>query len=65
MSNLLMLIIAARGWLLCACTQATPVQHAAVRSLIVAYRQPAKADFRLCKDGRVLVFPDGHPQDCN
>jgi hypothetical protein len=66
MSNLLMLLIAAGGTSLCACSAQPQVREPNVRPAIVV-RQPKgePGDFNLCKDGRALVFAAGHPKMCS
>lgn len=66
MSNLLMLLIAAGGTSLCACTLQPQVQETTVHPTIVVHPPKGEpGDFILCGDGRVLVFPLSHPQTCS
>ena len=61
MMNFLMLLIAAAGTSsLGACTPAT------VRPQRSSCTPPGgeQGDFRVCDDGRVLVFPAKHPKSC-
>jgi hypothetical protein len=61
-----MLLIAAAGSSsLCACSNAPQAHVQSVGPAIVV--QPPKrdaGDFKICKDGRVLVFTDSHPKTC-
>ena len=66
MSNLLMLLIAAGGTSLCACSLQPQVHDTTVHPMIVVHPPTGEpGDFILCKDGRVLVFPLSHPQTCS
>jgi hypothetical protein len=68
MQNLLMLLIAAGGSSLCACTTQTAahVESAKPAPTIVVQRPRGEpGDFIICKDGRVLVFPAAHPKSCS
>jgi hypothetical protein len=66
MSNLLMLLIAAGGTSLCACSAQPQVRVPNVRPAIVVQQPKGEpGDFILCKDGRVLVFAASHPKICS
>ncbi|MBB2984244.1 hypothetical protein FHX57_007375 [Paraburkholderia tropica] len=65
MMNFLMLLVAAAGTSsLTACGNA-PAMPKADRTVIVVHSpKREQGDFRICDDGRVLVFPAGHPKSC-
>jgi hypothetical protein len=68
MQNLLMLLIAAGGTSLCACTsqpQAHVEQTKAATTIVVRKPRGEPGDFVLCKDGSVLVFPAANPKNCS
>ena len=65
MMNFLMLLIAAAGTSsLGACTPATVRPQATHPTIVVHAPQGEQGDFRICDDGRVLVFPAKHPKCC-
>ncbi|CAG9207812.1 MULTISPECIES: hypothetical protein [Paraburkholderia] len=65
MMNFLMLLVAAAGTSsLTACGNA-PAMPKADRTVIVVHSpKREQGDFRICDDGRVLVFPANHPKSC-
>ena len=65
MMNFLMPLVAAAGAsTLGACTHAQ-VQPQAEKPVIVAHSpRREQGDFRICDDGRVLVYPASHPKSC-
>ena len=65
MMNFLMLLIAAAGTSsLGACTPATVRPQAAHPTILVLAPRGEQGDFRICDDGRVLVYPAKHPKSC-
>jgi hypothetical protein len=66
MSNPLMLLIAAGGTSLCACSLQPQVPETNVQPTIVVHPPKGeRGDFILCDDGRVLVFAVSHPKTCS
>ncbi|WP_321936163.1 hypothetical protein [Paraburkholderia sp. J8-2] len=66
MMNFLMLLIAAAGTSsLGACTQAPLRPQAEAAVIVVHSPKGEQGDFRICDDGRVLVYPASHPKSCN
>jgi len=65
MMNFLMLLMAAAGTSsLGACTPATVRPQATHPTIVVHATRGEQGDFRICDDGRVLVFPAKHPKSC-
>ncbi|WP_321817907.1 MULTISPECIES: hypothetical protein [unclassified Paraburkholderia] len=66
MMNFFMLLVAAAGTSsLGACSQIA-MQPQVQRPLIVIHSPKGEqGDFRLCDDGRVIVFPVNHPKSCS
>nr|WP_132457879.1 hypothetical protein [Paraburkholderia sp. BL8N3] len=68
MNNLLMLLIAASGSSLCACSshpQARVESARPVSTIVVQKPKGERGDFVLCKDGRAMAFPAAHPKTCS
>ena len=65
MMNFLMLLITAAGTSsLGVCTPATLRAQPAHPVIVVHAPKSEQGDFRICDDGRVLVFPARHPKPC-
>jgi hypothetical protein len=66
MMNFFMLLVAAAGTSsLGACSHIAAAQPQAEHQLIVVHaRKGEQGDFRICDDGRVLVYPASHPKSC-
>jgi hypothetical protein len=65
MMNFLMLLVAAAGTSsLTACTHAQLRQQAEKPVIVVHSPRREQGDFRICDDGRVLVYPASHPKSC-
>ncbi|CAB3808853.1 hypothetical protein LMG28688_06863 [Paraburkholderia caffeinitolerans] len=65
MLNFFMLLVAAAGTSsLGACTHAPLRQQAQAPVIVVHSPRGEQGDFRICDDGRVLVYPASHPKSC-
>lgn len=65
MMNFLMLLVAAAGTSsLGACTHLSAQPQAQHQLIVVHSRKAGQGDFRICDDGRVLVYPASHPKSC-
>jgi hypothetical protein len=65
MMNFLMLLAAAAGTSsLSACTLSPALPQPVRPTVVVHAPKGEQGDFRICDDGRVLVFPASHPKSC-
>ncbi len=65
MLNFFMLLVAAAGTSSLGACSHIAVQPQAEHQLIVVHaRKGEQGDFRICDDGRVLVYPASHPKSC-
>lgn len=67
MMNFLMLLVAAAGTSsLGACSHIAAQPRAQARRPVIVAHSPKseQGDFRICDDGRVLVYPASHPKAC-
>jgi hypothetical protein len=65
MMNLFMLLVAAAGTSsLGACSHIAAQPQAEHQLIVVHARKGEQGDFRICDDGRVLVYPASHPKSC-
>ena len=65
MMNFLMLLVAAAGTsTLGACTHAQLRPQAETPVIVVHSPKGEQGDFRICDDGRVLVYLASHPKSC-
>lgn len=65
MMNFLMLLVAAAGTSSLGACSHVAAQPQAERPVIVAHsRKGGQGDFRICDDGRVLIYPADHPKSC-
>ncbi|HKR43067.1 MAG TPA: hypothetical protein VJU59_25880 [Paraburkholderia sp.] len=65
MMNFVMLLVAAAGTSpLGACTHMHLGPQAEAPVIVVHSPKGEQGDFRICDDGRVLVYPASHPKSC-
>lgn len=66
MMNFLMLLVAAAGTSSLGACSHIAAQPQAQRPVIVVHSPKGEqGDFRICDDGRVLVYPASHPKSCS